>query len=366
MTAIARDTPDRKFAIGTSERAAGEDVITHTWRKYVTGEHTKVCYMIGLGTSSCRGNRTAARLFPWWIIPIIIEGYRCWRQRRGADLFPDQSWQNWEITVETAKVALPLSQKFNDAKDRPVATIRVDLRLPRISPYVCSEDFTAYSAEGIQVPCHATSKLVPYPEWYTFWSHGVPWNSSFFSSQSRLISAPGLSLFVKTAIAIFCFCEIEVSGSCSSWWSVLSLSLARAQTFASNSTLCYDMVIDWGPWGDCLCCKSRQWAATCKIKNKNRKRNSSLLYGWLIDWLNPTHAGLGNWQVVCCPSRPESARVGPWYGLWTNVPPHDGALEPNVKHKWQWHTTLATCYLRWLPDTIFIPKERRYLGTYVW
>lgn len=60
MTVIIQDTPVRKLAVGTSQRAAGDDVITHTWRKNTTSKHTKVCYMIGQGRSRRRVIKTAA------------------------------------------------------------------------------------------------------------------------------------------------------------------------------------------------------------------------------------------------------------------------------------------------------------------
>lgn len=51
MTVVVRDTPVRKFAIGTIQRAAGEDVITHTWPKNAT-----ICYMVKQGTFSRKVN----------------------------------------------------------------------------------------------------------------------------------------------------------------------------------------------------------------------------------------------------------------------------------------------------------------------
>lgn len=63
MTLTVRDTPVRKYAIGTSQRAAGEDVVTHTWRKNTTNRYTTVCYLVEQGMSSHRGNGTAKRPF---------------------------------------------------------------------------------------------------------------------------------------------------------------------------------------------------------------------------------------------------------------------------------------------------------------
>lgn len=59
LTVKVLDTPIRKIAIGTSQRAAGEGLITHYWPQIATGRHMKVYYMVGQGTSSHRGNTTA-------------------------------------------------------------------------------------------------------------------------------------------------------------------------------------------------------------------------------------------------------------------------------------------------------------------
>ena len=77
-------------------------------------------------------------------------------------MFQDQSGQKWEIKIETGNLAPPLPRDINEPEDGAAATIRVDLRLPKISPYVSSGDFTAYSADGIELRCTAKSTLVTY------------------------------------------------------------------------------------------------------------------------------------------------------------------------------------------------------------
>lgn len=70
---------------------------------------------------------------------------------------------NFEVTIEANKLP-PLLCNMYEPLDRRTATFRVDIRLPTIAPSLSCEDFTAYTTEGVQIPCTVTSTIVNYEE----------------------------------------------------------------------------------------------------------------------------------------------------------------------------------------------------------
>lgn len=50
MNVIIRDVPIKEFQVGTSQREAMQDVLSHTWRRNAGGGFVTVSYMINFGT----------------------------------------------------------------------------------------------------------------------------------------------------------------------------------------------------------------------------------------------------------------------------------------------------------------------------
>lgn len=146
MTTIIRDTPIKKFLVGTCQRGAEQETLTHTWRKKASDGLVAVSYMINFRTSK--------------FLDLLISSHCGWHR---AALFPEQGWQNWEITVEAAKFP-PILCNISEKDHNRTVEVRIDLRLPKVSPYVSDKDFEAYTTNQIKVPFTVSMTPVAYEE----------------------------------------------------------------------------------------------------------------------------------------------------------------------------------------------------------